>query len=297
MKKVEIPEFNKLYNDGLNDSEISRIVGFNHVTIKNYRERLNLPSNFKYKRKFDTDKFLSLHKEGYNDAEIARLLNMSDSAINDYRNELKLEKNHYKYEEVNLTFEQEQVLIGTILGDAHLERVGKNARGEFTHSIKQERYCIWKRDFLKDFCAELYYTSQFHKVRLKNYYKVICRILTNPVFNSYYDLFYKDRVKVVNKELLWRLEGLGLAVWYMDDGSRIRDTYTIATNCFSKEDMDIIQEFFLKKFNIITTIHKNKNILYIKTCSAPTFKKLVEPYIIESMRYKITPLRPTNSKI
>lgn len=287
MKKLNIDkEFRELYNKGFNDSEIGKKLFVNHVTIKNIRERLKLPSQFKYKRKFDTKEFLILYSKKLNDVKIAEILQVSKSCIQGYRKSLNLKKNYQEYNNVILSKEQEQIIIGGILGDSHLRREYKNTSGEFAHSLKQKEYCIWKREFIKEFCAETKETFQTDKRNKKRYDKIICRILTNPVFNSYYDLFYKNKIKIISKEMLYRLEGLGLAVWFMDDGSKHVKTYSLATNCFSLEDLKIIQEFFLVKYNINTSVHKG-NVLYIKTNSSQTFKKLIEPYIIDSMKYKL----------
>ena len=88
-----------------------------------------------------------------NDVNIAKILKVSKSCIQDYRNSLNLKKNYQEYKEIKLTFEQEQVLIGGILGDSHLRKEYKNTSGEFVHSLKQKEYCSWKRDILKEFCA------------------------------------------------------------------------------------------------------------------------------------------------
>lgn len=289
MKKISInKEFLELYNAGLDDSKIGRILNVNHVTIKNVRERLNLPSIFKYKRKFSEEKYLEYYKEGKNDAEISKLLNVSKSALQEYRSKLGLKHNCNIYDNVSLNYDQEQVLIGTLFGDAHLTRVYKNTSGEFVHCKNQKEYCFWKYEKLKDFCALPKDSCQAHYITKKVYYKVICRILTNPVFNFYYDLSYKNRIKYISRELLYKLDGLGIATWFMDDGYKQKSSgsYSIATNGFSDLDRSIIIEFFKNKFNIKVTSHKS-GIIYIYKQSALTFKKLIEPYIIESMKYKL----------
>ena len=223
-----------------------------------------------------------------NDVQISKEFGLSNKRIQEYRSNLNLSHNFNLYEYKELSYEQEQIVIGAILGDSHFSRIYKNATGEFIHSIKQEEYCIWKRSFLSEYCSEIKYSQQFDKRTNKVYKKVICYIHTNPVFNPYYDLFYKNKIKIISKELLYRLEGLGIAVWFMDDGYKHKSTnsYCLSTNCFSLEDLEIVKEFFLKKFNIKMTIHKSR-VMYVLRESRLTFKKLIEPYIINSMRYKL----------
>jgi len=285
MKLIKQKDFIDLYNKGKNDSEIGRLLNVSHVTVKNFRENLILPSNFKYVRKFDKNKFKDLYNQKLNDVEIANILNVSSSAISEFRRLNKLPSNQYVYEEKRLDFAQEQVLLGGILGDAHLIK-HKNVSGQFLQSLKQEKYLKYKWEFLKDFATDIQYSYQIDKRTQKKYEKVFFMLKTHPVFNPYYDLFYKNKIKVINKEMLYRLEGLGLAVWFMDDGCKHVKTYRLATNCFKLEELFIIKEFFKNKFNIDVSIH-SKKVVYIKTHSAHTFKKLIEPYIIESMKYKL----------
>ena len=73
----------------------------------------------------------------------------------------------------------------------------------------------------------------------------------------------------------------------MDDGSKPNPYgYLLCTNCFSIESLLIIQEFFLKKFDIQVNIQASHRI-YIISSSKEKFKNLINPYIIPSMKYKL----------
>lgn len=73
---------------------------------------------------------------------------------------------------------------------------------------------------------------------------------------------------------------------FMDDGSKIAQSYTIATNCFGKEEIKKFQKFLLDTFNIATSLHK-QNRLYINKKSRKHFESLISPYIIDCMKYKL----------
>ena len=73
----------------------------------------------------------------------------------------------------------------------------------------------------------------------------------------------------------------------MDDGCKFsKYSYSIATNCFSIEDLKWFQAFLKSKFNLETTILKSK-VLYIKACSKDLFTYLVKPYINDCVKYKL----------
>lgn len=291
MKKLNIDkEFLQLYHKGFNDSQIARELKVGHVSIKRIRERMSLESIFKYKRSFDTKVFKVLWKEGKNDTEIAEILNVSSSTIQNYRISINLSKNYNSYEETILTYEEEQVLIGGLLGDSYLQipkSRGINATGMFAHTTeKQKEYCLYKYNILKRFCREPYDTYQDDKRTKKRYYKTICIIYTNPVFNSYFHSFYPIKSKIVPIDQLNKLDGLGLAIWFMDDGMKIGYGYGLSTNSFSIKCCENIKNFFKIKFDIDINVWKN-NVCYIKTNSAQKFRSLIEPYVIETMKYKL----------
>lgn len=73
----------------------------------------------------------------------------------------------------------------------------------------------------------------------------------------------------------------------MDDGSKPNPYgYLLCTNSFSFESLNIIQEFFLEKFDIKVNIQASHQI-YITASGKEKFKNLIEPYIIPSMKYKL----------
>ena len=77
----------------------------------------------------------------------------------------------------------------------------------------------------------------------------------------------------------------------MDDGSRASQGCKIATNCFEKEELKIIQQVLKEKYNLEIRIHsagkENQYVLYIPKNNMRTFSKLIKKYLVRSMYYKI----------
>lgn len=78
----------------------------------------------------------------------------------------------------------------------------------------------------------------------------------------------------------------------MDDGSKLHDSARIATNNFTKEEVENLCKILENKYNIRTSIHvaggKSKGyILYIYKSSMQNFSKIVKPYILPSLLYKL----------
>ena len=72
----------------------------------------------------------------------------------------------------------------------------------------------------------------------------------------------------------------------MDDGTF---NGQIATNCFSESEHDLIINWMNNVWHISCTKQKNKNqfTLYISQKSRLDFERLIFPYMIPSMYYKL----------
>jgi hypothetical protein len=72
----------------------------------------------------------------------------------------------------------------------------------------------------------------------------------------------------------------------MDDGC---NSGTIATNCFTVSEVELLIKWLSEKYNIQATKQKNENnyVLHISSKSRVKFELLISPYIIPSMKYKL----------
>lgn len=188
------------------------------------------------------------------------------------------------------------VLIGTILGDSHLEKRkgGIGTRVIFEQCSRNVEYIMWFHEF---FASKGYCNNNKPKLitRIKKGNKVFYqyRVTTYSFtsFNWLHDMFYKDHIKIIPADLGEYLTPLSLAIWFMDDGSKINKTIRLATNCFQLAELNFLCKLMKDKFNLQATVQKsgpNKgNILSIKTGSLNTFITLVKPHMLPSMYYKL----------
>lgn len=187
-----------------------------------------------------------------------------------------------------------QVLIGTLLGDRHLEKRGDGIRAKFEQTNRNVEYLMWFHKFfaLQGYCSEQ--TPKLFKQIKKNNFVYHGYKFSTYSFSSFYwlyEAFYnKNKVKHLPIELFSELlTPLALAIWFIDDGSVLGKGFKIATSCFEKEELDELCLFLYKKYKLDCSLHKDKNYfsIYIKSTSAHTFAKLVEPHMINSMKYKL----------
>jgi len=179
--------------------------------------------------------------------------------------------------------EWEQVVIGSILGDAGIyHRPGNSPYMMEQHSLEQAEYLAWKRRIINNKLRTVDLASPrsgFTGEQLVGY-RTGCTPALLPYVRLRTDL-----------EGLERLEALGLAVWYMDDGCA-GNSFRLSTECFSDEQQDRIIKFLNAKFGLNV-----KPLEYYRDgkryrCIAGGIdakRRLVEickPYIHPSMAYK-----------
>ena len=149
---------------------------------------------------------------------------------------------------------KEQILLGTILGDATVPKL-TNRRKTYSirweHSMVQKEYAIWKAENSLDNFS-IYERKRLDKRTNKIYESITCYSTVND-YVKYRELFYKEN-KTVTKEILNLLEPMGIAVWFMDDGS----LYYNGNNChlilsvdsFDETSVNLIIEYFKNNFDI-----------------------------------------------
>lgn len=198
----------------------------------------------------------------------------------------------YKYWDVEPTYLQKQLLIGTLLGDGHI--TASNAYAA-SHSIKQKDYLYHKLEILTTLCNKKVQENSVtvtHQGQPKTNTTLHCTSGTNRYIAELKTIFYKNNRKLFPGEfLLNNLEIEGLAYWYMDDGNFHKKSSRIFTNCFFCLEQCVIKDFLLRKFGIQAKINYNKKHKdYHISFSVKETKKLfslIRPHTIPSMLYKV----------
>jgi recombination protein RecA len=189
-----------------------------------------------------------------------------------------------------LSDEERAVIIGSLLGDGYMRIVPgrRDAFLEINHSAKAREYVDWKYAILKNIC-----TSPPH-VRATNGDRQAYRFFTQQhgELTQLYALWYVQKKKVIPKDIT--LNPLILAVWYMDDGSKSRDSDVyLNTQQFSMNDQRRLLHL-LRTLGINARLNKDKQYHRIRILkeSLPRFMQLVAPYVPPSMQYKLITQNP-----
>ena len=192
---------------------------------------------------------------------------------------------------------QMEFLNGTMLGDAHLQSCRNTSRLTINHCIEQNEWVEFKKKALNGFDIQ-----SFIKKKEEKTVGVGFQTETSIFFKNYRREWYNSRkVKSIPESL--ELTPLTLATWYMDDGSfgyyhnddggaTWANSAILCTECFSH---DSFWNLFYKLVDLglkpRAIKRGNGNRIYIENnpqhYSADKFFKIISPYIIPSMRYKL----------
>jgi len=200
----------------------------------------------------------------------------------------------------DLTEEQKQIIVGTLLGDGFIQKRGNSYRLKLKHSQGQLRYMLWKLDRLQPF-FDLEPHIETSICRGKHQKSCYAYSLAQKDLVTFHSLFYDiTGRKIITPDLIDYLTPLSIAVWYMDDGSiesngRIR----IYSNSFSKEENEVLSRLLQEKFDISLIPHSkfekkyNRYYWYLlgKKDSSKKFIDLVYSHIVPSMQYKVSNTR------
>ncbi len=278
----------KLYSEGYNDCQISRMLGISNSAIQAYRNKLHLP---KVKRTVVDDRLLiELYNQGKSDEEIAKVFNISPKTVSRHRCRLRLVDNSKISKDYQYTEEQFQVILGSILGDGNLLKKYKKGGTILTiaHCDAQLEYLKYKQKLLQPCISNIKrYIRCDHRRKVPKYHHNEIYTPSLLSLNVMYRNWYIP-IKRIYKEDLYKIKPLGLAIWFMDDGYKIGNAGELCTNCFPIEDLQIIQQMFKDLYDIQVTIYTKRHLIYIPSKEFKKFVKLIQPYIIPSMQYKIS---------
>lgn len=180
-----------------------------------------------------------------------------------------------------MTDDDRALIMGTLLGDAHIQKRKNSFRLKIEHGIDQKSYVFWKHKKLAKFCE----TTQAPKI-VTSRRTVVFYTTSGKWLEEIYDLFYKEDsngrfVKKITPELVEKLpmNPILLSVFFMDDGSVRNDCYAgkLGTQGFSKDENHLLCSY-LKKWDVeckVVAHQKSKNQYYI-TIPAKSFVNLVK---------------------
>lgn len=198
----------------------------------------------------------------------------------------------------NLDFIRKQIIMGTLLGDSSIRWTGAKQNCGFagSHVLKQSDYFDLKMKLLGNTLTE-------HKGGIGGYpgstpNRRYCSTITKNISDFIKSKCVVDDKKTITVDWANDLTPIAIAFWYMDDGSLQhdnkqcqRDRMKFATNAFTCDEVELLQNKLYDSWNISSTIQNSAttkgNVLTISADGTEILANLITPYIIPSMHYKL----------
>lgn len=189
---------------------------------------------------------------------------------------------------MNLTRNQEAILVGSVLGDAFLQKTGaRNARLRFEHGAKQKEYLLWKvKALTRLFQGKPTYLSRVHPKTKATYEYWRAQSNATPEIGKLRAVFYPEGKKRIPPDIAEFLkEPLALAVWYMDDGyyyPKDRNSF-LYLGRVSREEAEYACVALSKNFGLSPRVYDKKQkgfALYFGVAEAKKLHNVVRQYML-----------------
>jgi len=200
---------------------------------------------------------------------------------------------------LKLSRQQREAVVGLLLGDAHLETQngGRTYRLKIEYSVKKKEYCMHIYQLFKEWVL----TPPREKQARNNGHQsvnIAFSTLSHGAFRFYAQQFYKEGKKVVPPIIKKLLTPIGLAYWFMDDGSiKSHESKGVIFNTqgFKNQDVDLLVEVLKSKWGLNAWKRKQKegNQIYVSGYDLDKFLQLIGNLIHPIMRYKLPKARRT----
>ena len=187
-----------------------------------------------------------------------------------------------------------EIILGSLLGDGSLviSKRYKRPRFEIRHSISQKDYFFWKVSELKEIsgkkCSRIQPADGWSKKKKLHYHS-----LAQPCLTELYYLTHRQGKTYIHQEWLKELTPLSLLVWWLDDGSLVKNSRQgiLCTEGFSRQDSLVLSRYLKQRWRIKTKVGRRGKYYQLRIYSTEELKKflkLILPYLsVASMLPKV----------
>jgi hypothetical protein len=221
------------------------------------------------------------------DVEIACLLACNKQSVYKARKRFGIKAiDRWERNDCKPTQKQTEIIYGSLLGDGS---ISNGIKGDYKcqsifeekHASSQKSYINWKYNELKTLCTSApKWTGERWRIRTFHH----------PFFSNLRREFYPNGKKVVTESILSKITPLGLAVWFMDDGTMCNNFYLKLCTCgFDLKEHVTMIKWFEDRFGVKVhnAVDRGYNNLIVDVGSKRKFLAIVKPFIIPEMQYKI----------
>ncbi len=184
---------------------------------------------------------------------------------------------------------QASVLLGKMLGDAHIPSIGARREIIWSHTSSDAGYVEWVRRAIGPLCGNTHTKVSGHGSEM-----LCTRTVSSDFIRQKFDDFYMpDHTKVVPAWVAEAIDPIALAFWYMDDGSLAHqdgqeDRAAFATCAFTESDCRTLVAG-MARLGVVAAVRLYAGYprLFLNADNAERLFLLVAPYIPPCMQRKL----------
>jgi hypothetical protein len=188
---------------------------------------------------------------------------------------------------------QREILVGSMLGDGCLALMpnGKTARFMIEQSYSHKEYVDWLYEIFRPWVNKK--PRQVTRTAWgRNYDKYLFQTFSHTELLKIRRMFYQGRKKIIPRNISDFLTQRAFAIWFMDDGSsksKECNGRLICTHGFTDKEVNFLVSVLKQKFGLLCRprMQRDGTEIYINAQSAKQLYRLLNPYICDSMRYKL----------
>lgn len=291
MARIELndAQLRRLYvEEGLNDYEVAKIVRVGRYRLREWREGHEVASKTN-KKGLDPAWCLELVKRLEGGETLTRIA--SETGVHRSSIAKLLKRNGYIYpryrpappewaQDYVLTARQEEILLGELFGDGGLWATSDRAAYYYCgHASKQREFVEWKA---QEFAPLTSRTNELVDLGVCTMGTWTCEVL-----RAWRSEFYPTGKghKMLTPEAAARLTPLALAVWYMGDGSKNRNTAVFHVGL--QIDLEPIAPVVSEVFGLEFSARRYEKEWHLRVMEPEKFWPIVGPSILPSMAYKL----------
>ena len=270
--------------------ERTRIAISNKAVNMGLTKKYIKPNNAKFKAVYQDYNWCYNHyvNQGLNHEEMAEEANCTKRVIEKWCQEKYHIDTYLRMKEKTLSQLQHDLIIGSLLGDGHVDRREEYPLFIVSHAENQKDYLYYKYEIMKDMCEM---TPTYYPAETKTINDSKCDCMPFYRFNTrtYYSLKpFRDMSKI---DLINQLNEYSFSIWMLDDGHCAEKGYwELCAPLDTDEERSIMKHMLKEKFNIEAIEQKDNRYFRFHTEDSWKITKIILdniPNNLDIIQYKI----------
>jgi len=227
--------------------------------------------------------------KGLSHDEMAKEANCSTRVIGKWCAEKNRLTQKYRQIHKQLNDTQKDLIVGSMLGDGHIDKREEQPMFIVVHAENQKDYLYWKYNLLKDFCnappvekpAVIRYFPNNPKGYLcQKQYRFCTRL--HDCLKYYRALNYSELLNLMNN--------FSFCIWMLDDAYRDCSNWELCVAEYTTEDVQLAIKLFKQKWGLKAWIEKDIRYLRFDAISSRMIDKIILEIIpndFDIIQYKL----------